>query len=270
MSKKLKTKSELLKAFMKSNKERREVLANRAGFNTPDEYKKHLESQISIGDSTPTPETKGDTTTIHNVHLLDASGSMRGWGGEDKLESALTGINNEVRELATHKDVNYKQTFITFSSAEYYKVEVDAQPVESVRPTSSSDIKNGNTALYDAIVKTIDNLISKGLENKTILKIFTDGGENGSRLYNANDAERAVNKAKEAGIVVTFVGTKGDVDRVIRTLKVDESNTLSHNNTVESVRQSFQTTMSATRSYSKAVVAGTDSLVGFYKGSGTL
>lgn len=42
MSKKLKTKEELLASFKKSNKVRRLVLANRAGLDTPEEYKQHL------------------------------------------------------------------------------------------------------------------------------------------------------------------------------------------------------------------------------------
>ena len=48
-------------------------------------------------------------------------------------------------------------------------------------------------------------------------------------------------------------------------LNIDKSNTLVHDNTGEGVKKAFDTTLKATRTYSKKVTKGEDVLTGFYK-----
>jgi len=88
---KIKTKSELLKAYMKANKDRREIIANRAGFNSGDEYKSHLKAQIEK-ETTENIEVVSENVVVHNVHILDASYSMEG----SRMRSALQSIKSEI------------------------------------------------------------------------------------------------------------------------------------------------------------------------------
>lgn len=259
--KKLKTKTELLADFKKANKDRKAVLANRAGFDTPEDYKNHLISKIE------TDSKIDDIITIHNVHLLDCSASMT-WGRNDKFESAKLGIITETSELQKETNVNYIQTLVTFSSREKYKIEYSKRPIADVKFPERIGV--GNTALYEAIVKTLNTLMKDyKTDDKVILKIFTDGEDNDSYKYKT-DAKILIKQAQELGITVTFVGTKSDVRNVIRTLGVEETNTLSHDNTAETVLDSFNTTTMATKTYASKVVRGEDTLTGFYKQSGTI
>lgn len=264
--KKLKTKEQLLADFKKANKVRRITLANRAGFDTPDEYKEHLIFQIEKEDK----DIKKEQLTVHNVHILDCSASMTWYSGTShtKFQTAKQGITKEVNSLSGSKDINYLQTLVTFSSSDQYKIECFKQKIgDFIFPTR---VCHYGTALYDAIERTLSKVIKEREPNeKTIIKIFTDGDNN--EMYNKfNPAKELIKQCESLDITVTFVGTEQDVKNIISHLKIDESNTLSHDNTSESIEKVFDSSIQATRSYSTKALAGEDTLVGFYKQSGTL
>jgi hypothetical protein len=87
--KKLKTKDQLLSDFKKANKVRRLVLANRAGFDTPEEYRLHLVSQIAK-DATQeievveAVEVTDGAQPLDMVIAFDTTGSMRSYLGAVK------------------------------------------------------------------------------------------------------------------------------------------------------------------------------------------
>jgi len=260
--KKLKTKEELLYDFKKANKNRRLVLANRAGFDTPDEYRQHLINQISNVES---------NVTVHNVHILDSSASMTWYNGSDqtKFQAAKSGIEIEIAELQKETNVNYIQTLITFSSQGRYNLEYSKLPIKEAG--FPLNVYHGNTALYDAIVETLSNLLDNKKDNeKVIVKIFTDGRDNDSNWGSLEKAKKLINICKRDNITVTFVGTEKDVRHVISVLKIDESNTLSHKNDTSSIKESFEATTRSTKTYASKVLRGEDVLTGFYKQSGTI
>lgn len=266
---KLKTKKELLADFKKANKVRKLYLANRAGFDTADEYLNHLVKQVEVEDSeevSPQPEVSGNTERlkVHIVNILDVSTSMT-WGG--KLDKALEGLNSEVSEFKNDAGVDYLYTLVRFSSS--VMKDIDKKDINTVGIIKSGTI--GTTALYDAVGKTLTELlnsVSKG--EKTVVKIFTDGEENCSKYFTASKVSELVESCKANDITVTFVGTANDVNHVVRNLKIDASNTLSHDNTARGVADSFTVNMQATRSYVAKAKAGEDTITGFYKQSGTL
>lgn len=262
--KKLKTKQQLLADFKKANKTRRAVLANRAGFDSPEEYKEHLIAQVEKEKQTET--VKEETLlTIHNVHLLDASYSMLG----NKFDNAKLGINKEVEELKKHTSINYLQTLVSFSSRGSYKVESGREELKDFK--FPHKIYHGNTALYQAIVLLLSDLLKNtNSDEKVLVKIFTDGQDNDSYRHEIDEAKLLIDRAKEKGITVTFVGTDYDVKRIVREIKIDESNTLVHNNTAKAVLDSFATTATATKTYAARAMAGEDVLTGFYKQQETL
>ena len=265
MAKKLKTKSELLTSFKKSNKERREAIANNAGFSTTDEYLKHLETQIA--NEVIVIDAKEVTPVIvHNVNIVDCSYSM-GTGIKSKMQMALNGVQSELDELKKDKSgATFITTFVPFS--ESVKTVYFREALSKVKITKS--VSQGNTALYDAIVKTINKVLATKEEGeKTVIKIFTDGQDNTS-TNNSSDAMYAIKRAEDQDITITFSGTASDVQRVQRDLSIRKSNTLAHDNTPKGVKMAFETSTSATRSYASKSVRGEATLDGFYKQSGTL
>jgi uncharacterized protein YegL len=251
---------ELLAKFQKANKERKLYLANKAGYDNIDDYKKALEASVT-GSVTTAPTV---IPVIHNVHILDISGSMSG----EKLRNAIKGINAELEELKKDVTVTYKQTIVTFGN--YINIIHSNEPIHNVPRINVSS--GGMTALYQAIGETIEDILKTNTGEKVLIKIFTDGEENSSRgkFRSPQAVSKIIKEAEDNNCTVTFVGTQQDVDSIIRQLSIDSTNTLVHNNTGEGVEEAFSRSLGATRSYSKKVLAGEDVLKGFYKTTETL
>lgn len=275
---KSKTIEQTLKAFKKSNKKRRQRMAERAGYLTADIYKAHLEGKVIIDAfdnrklQTPTtppsnPVNNGDSKpTIHIVSILDASTSMYG----DKFENALRGINSEIKELKKETTINYTLTMVRFSGTNNIQTIEFKTPISKVGEIYTNC--TGMTALYQAVGETLEKFINTPSNEKVLVKIFTDGENNESRGKYASQTVLAnfIKECESKGFTITFVGTKTDVDFMINDLNINFSNTLSHDNTSRGVADAFATTTMATKSYSAKVLNNEDVLTGFYKQEGTL
>jgi uncharacterized protein YegL len=251
---KLKTKDELLKDLSKSNQSRKEILANRAGFLSVEDYKKHLQS-INHLEQKP---------KIHVVNILDISSSMDGL----KFNNAFSGIVNEIKELKLDDSIDYTATFVSFSYASEIRTHYFNSPLSEVKTPIIRPY--GMTALNEAVAETLEKLLLLKNEGfKTIVSIFTDGGENGSdRKYKQEGyMAEVIKRAEDSGITVTFIGTDLDVRQVTKDFNLKSSNTLVHNNTGEGVKMSFMVKSEGTRSYASKVLAGAtqdELLTGFY------
>lgn len=263
---KLKTKDELLKDLSKANHARKEVLANRAGFNSVEEYKKHLE-KITI-DAVNDASSEAVKPKIHIVNILDVSSSMSG----GKFEQAFKGIKNEIKEFQTDANTDYTATLVSFSYASNIKKHYFNTPIAEVKtPILNAE---GMTALNMAVGETLEELLKLDNTNvKTIVSIFTDGGENtsqGSKYASKDSVAEIIKEAEKAGMTVTFIGTDFDVKNVIKDFGINLTNTLVHNNTAKGVMDSFLSKLASTRIYSSKVSAGVSQdelLVGFYQKS---
>lgn len=217
----------------------------------------------------------GKKPTIHNVNLLDRSYSMKG----GKYENAIAGINEEQGILKVDNTVNYLQTIIEFdsepnfrSNAATYIEPVIAQPINTCTPINGVGAR-GNTPLYEAIGYTIRKLLTlKKLEDRVLLKIFTDGEENNSRgefdphhegakkLYNLIQDVQDNHK-----FTVTFMGTRQDTETVIRKLGIERGNTLVHDNTSRGVKMSYARAAGQTMDFAEEVATtGVDTVSNFY------
>lgn len=270
-----KSPQDLLKAYKKSNKQRRLAIIAKANLKTEGEYFLYL-NILSVGAKNPVKTTakiisrrKGKIPTIHNVHILDASGSMRG----GKLQNAVRGINEEIEQLKKDKTVNYTQTIVDFSSFGDRMVRYFMSPIDNIVEKYTCHDR-GMTALYDAIGLSLEGVRDKvKTGEKVLVKIFTDGGENDSRSKwrSPSQLNKFVKELEEVGFTITFVGTKQDVAHIVKALSIDESNTLVHDNTPKGVERSFAMGASATMSYAADLKAGKDVSRGFYsKKIGTL
>lgn len=215
----------------------------------------------------------GDRKLIHNVYILDGSGSMAAFG---KYEIACSGINTELEMLRSESSVDYTQTIIEFDSSQTYspfglghfggtdhKTEIVThcfmKPLNEVGKFVGRGPRGG-TPLFQTVGETVDRFINavKG-DERVLIKIFTDGEENTSSGLYKNPAvlhdliERAKNVNKFA---ITFVGTDKDVERMVADIGINRSNTFAHQNDACSVDKAFRTMTRGTALYATATAGG--------------
>lgn len=119
------------------------------------------------------------------AYILDRSGSM-----QSMQEPAVAAFNHFIK---TQLDVpgDARLTLVLFDDA--YEVPVSAMPIQEVpQLTAATFVPRGNTALLDAIGRTIKEtsqriaaLPAEQRPGKVIVTIFTDGMENASQEYTA-------------------------------------------------------------------------------------
>lgn len=254
----MKDSNQLLKDFIKSNQTRRQQLATKAGFNTPDEYKEYLVSLITGA----LPISAGGNSTlvkptIHLVDLLDSSGSMAG----GKYTNATRGITEGLNEFRLETQVSYTYSLVEFVQS---NKTIEHQYVGSLNlhPSFYGAI-GGNTPLYYTLANTLTKLqqvIPNG--EKVLVKVYTDGGNNTMFEY-ANTARNLINQLKDS-YTVTLVGPASEVQQAIRELGLDESNTLAVEDNARGFETAFKMSRGATMSYTASVLKGEDVSVGFY------
>jgi folate-binding Fe-S cluster repair protein YgfZ len=162
-------------------------------------------------------------------------------------------------------NINYTVGITRFS--QFIKSETYLNNLNTKCISSLNHEVYGTTALYDAVGKVITDIRStKKSGDKVLLKIFTDGGENASKKYTASHIKEMIQSAEAEGFTVTFVGTEGDINDLISRVGVRRSNTMSHDNSMESIQTAFVETRSRSVNYSKKVSKGLSVKEGFYKG----
>ncbi len=213
---------------------------------------------------------EADSLRIHNVHILDSSGSMQG----DKYSNAIAGINSETEELKTSNG-DFTQTIIEFD-AQSYRDKVEGKwiiednltrdinimphyfmvPLTKVTAITGYGAK-GTTPLLQTVGRVIEALINaKAAEDRVVVKIFTDGQHNveGGRYSTPKEVGDLIKKAeKEYNFTVAFVGTDKEVLFAQRDLGLSHWNTLVHDNTAKGIGQTYKVMSMATESYNNDV-----------------
>lgn len=190
---------------------------------------------------------------IHNLTILDRSGSM----GGAKWNAAVKGVKLDYENCKKEGFKSY--TFIQF--------DYPGSDIVQVLNFGKEELKfayaNGMTALYDAVGNALTNAF-KTLTGKVLVKIFTDGGENASIKFKANQVRDLIKEAETKGYTITFVGTEHDVLDIQDKFQIDATNTISHNNTGEGVAMIFNTYAEATSEYTKNIKQGKSVTRGFF------
>jgi hypothetical protein len=238
----------------------------------------------------PIVETK--RIVLHNIILLDASGSMgyrpyissitsvgtsRGFlSTESKYEAAMRGINAEIAELRNNKDADIRLSVYEFDSAEQNSERITehcfAEPISKVK-----DIKgrgpSGNTPLYQSIGYVIEKFLrTAGNDEQVVLKIFTDGAHNCRwGKYGTPEVckQLIADVEKNRNFTVTFVGTEEDTRSAIRDLGIDFSNTLTYDGSAQGINTSFMASTNAIKSKIEKLNSGDFSTRSFYNDNTT-
>ena len=218
-------------------------------------------SEPTIGVSVNVNQTK---SKIHNVFIVDASGSMSG----GKYTNAIAGLNELLVSISKDTDSENTVTIVEFEGRNIARrLDVVTKIPKSYKGMGT----DGMTPLNQAVGETLEYIVgvrqSKfDVADKILVNIFTDGGENSStgKYREPNVLGLYIKELEEQGVTVTFIGTKQEVAYAIQSLHMDFSNTLVHNNTAADVKRSFDVTVSARQMYSKSVSRGEEVKTAFY------
>lgn len=131
------------------------------------------------------------------INILDKSGSMG-----TIIDSAISGFNEFI---LGQKSVEGEAVVSTIMFSNLYKVLYENIDIKDCNYLDKTNyIPDGNTALYDAIGKTIENEINKlgalpieERPEKTLCVILTDGEENASRTFNRERIKQMITEMKE-------------------------------------------------------------------------
>lgn len=269
----------LLQDFKRANTAAKEKMAAKFGYETVEEFEKAIlkqignEAAVMKGSPRRTGSRKTkviERITVHNVHILDASGSMNG----EKIKAAVYGINQEIEDMKKDTSTEVTQTIVHFSYPHDIQTYCWKSLLGNVHPFSTD--ARGSTALLETIGQTLTKLLGEANgKDKYLIKIFTDGEENAtvrnSEWHNPKNVAALIKQCEEKGFTITFVGTESDIAQVVRLLKIDKSNTLAHQNTPDSIGATYLMSSGATSKYRVAASRGEDVRKNFFtKKTGTL
>lgn len=165
---------------------------------------------------------KNNSTEL--VFILDRSGSMSGF------ESDTIGGFNSILEKQKKEDGKCFVTTVLFS--DHSKLLHDRVDISEVKPLTDDDYRVGGcTALLDAVGKAIRHIAKihkyarpEDVPEKTLFVITTDGYENASRDFDADEVKRMVEHEKEKyGWEFIFLGADIDAVETAGRIGIDRS-----------------------------------------------
>ena len=159
---------------------------------------------------------------VELVFILDRSGSMGG------LESdTIGGYNSMLSKQKKEKTGKVSVTTVLFD--DQYELLYNQVPIEKVSPMTEEEYYvRGSTALLDAIGKTVmqvkANQDRKEIKDKVLFVIITDGMENASREYRAEQVKKLIEERKEKdNWEFLFLGANIDAIGAAKDIGIDSS-----------------------------------------------
>ena len=159
---------------------------------------------------------------VELVFILDRSGSMGG------LESdTIGGYNSMLSKQKKEKTGKVSVTTVLFD--DQYELLYNQVPIEKVSPMTEEEYYvRGSTALLDAIGKTVmqvkANQDKKEIKDKVLFVIITDGMENASREYRADQIKKLIEERKEKNNwEFLFLGANIDAIGAAQNIGIDSS-----------------------------------------------
>ncbi|OGZ00313.1 MAG: hypothetical protein A2945_01690 [Candidatus Liptonbacteria bacterium RIFCSPLOWO2_01_FULL_52_25] len=131
--------------------------------------------------------------------VIDNSGSMR-----DKRDSV------NAAALAFVESSNpYDETFVVNFSDEFFLDQEFTSSVSELEEALGNVTGRGNTAVYDAIVGSMDYLMENGKRDKKALLVVTDGEDHASKLT----LRKTIAEIQKSNAIIYVVGVLGEEDR---------------------------------------------------------
>lgn len=170
------------------------------------------------------------------VFIMDRSGSMHG------MEADTVGGFNSLIEKQKKEEGTALVTTVLFShDSEIFH---DRVPLDRVQPMDVKDFRTGgNTALLDAVGKTIDHIDrihryirKEDVPSKTIFAITTDGMENASRTHSYQSVKKAIESHKEKGWEFIFLAANIDAGDTACMMGIDKMDAVDYHNDSQGIQ----------------------------------
>lgn len=163
---------------------------------------------------------KNEVITIHNLLILDESGSMR-----SIYLQALSGCNETIQSVRAadrrHENQTHRFSFVTFNSSGTRTV-LDDAPIAEVKDLTEADyFPMECTPLYDAMGRAITALERKVKEgDRVLVTVVTDGEENDSKEYSLASIRAMTERLRKKGWTFIYMGANQDADEVAAQLNI--------------------------------------------------
>lgn len=174
------------------------------------------------------------------VFVIDKSGSMA-----DLTDDTIGGFNSVLAEQR-EKDGEVLVSTVLFNQAS--TVLHDRVPIREVEPMTREDYRaGGSTALIDAIggaVHHIDTIHRyarrEDVPEHTLFVITTDGMENASTRYSADEVRRTVGRRQEDGWEFIFLGANIDAAETAKRYGMRADRSVNYHNDARGTEVKFR------------------------------
>ena len=175
------------------------------------------------------------------VFILDKSGSMSG------LERDTIGGFNSMIERQKKEEGECLVSLVLFDdSSEVLLDRVNVKDVQNI--TEKEYYARGSTALVDAIGLAIHHIglvhryaRKEDVPDKTVFVITTDGMENASHIYTADDVKQKIKRQQEKyGWEFLFLGANIDAVETARGYGIREANAVRFHNDSKGIRNNYE------------------------------
>lgn len=188
-----------------------------------------------------------DSKTVHNLIILDESGSM-----QYIYQPAISGVNETLQTIRgaekEHTGQKHFVSLISFHTGHYNEIYSHVPAESAIDVTQDHYRPEGCTPLYDAMGRAITELRNKVSKEDTVLvTVITDGLENASREYSGPAIKALVEEMKARGWVFTYIGANQNVEAVANSLSI--SNSLAFDANEASTRNMFAREMRSRKKF---------------------
>lgn len=212
------------------------------------------------------PGKKKNPVVIHNVYIVDASGSH----AVTKYNCAMEGILHEMNLLRQSTEhIVYTQTIVEFSGGGWPGDHVGYRYREESK-MSHGTMKSlhdyafvpmgpyGTTPLYKTIGEVLEDIMSrKKRKDKVLVKVVVDGKDNASknsRFNNPAVLRHLIDDLQEGhGFTILFIGPQAGIIPIIQDIGIERGYAYIHNDTARGISQAMAATAAATLAFAKEV-----------------
>lgn len=283
---KLKTKEDLLKDLTKANHARKAVLANRAGFDSVEAYRKHLQGVESA------PVVESNTETVEPLDMViafDTTGSMSSYLRDVKqqvkelIKKMFTQVPDLRLKIVAFGDYCDMESETKFGKA-FQSIELTNDELSLVEFVGDAKDTAGGDAdeFYELVIKKVveETDWREGVQ-KTFLLIGDDnphsvGYSYSGRVQNAQiDWKKEAQNAKDLGIKIDTLSIHGrdfykKVSEITGGLNVPFKKAKGVSQVIEGLTYARTNSVAFTNASRSATASGDSELIGAYKSMSTL
>ncbi len=202
---------------------------------------------------------------VHNLIILDESGSM------DSIKKTIIQGFNELVQTVKGIEKQFPEQEHLISVVSFnglgQKVLHFLDPVSQLEQIDDEKYQpNSLTPLFDAMGFGINKLrqaLTKQTNYNVLVTVLTDGEENASKEFGANDIKKMIEALKLNRWTFTYIGTDHDVTKVAQSLAID--NTMAFQKNEQGIADMFRAETLARARFSKSIAQKKDTNKDFYK-----